>query len=105
MALEKGRLGGIAVGAGQIEPLRGIDELLGFLDDVGQVGKHGFDQRRMTGRGGRGCGRAKGGEGGDRTRRVRRRRNERKKDKEREEGSEAIQKRRPDRKEKTDVEY
>lgn len=66
LALEKGRLGGIAVGAGEIEPLGGIDELLGFLDDIGQVGKHGFGQQRMTGRGGRGCGRSKGGEGGDR---------------------------------------
>lgn len=49
LVLEEGRLGGISVRAGEIEALGRVDELLGLLHDVRQVGEHGFDQRRMTG--------------------------------------------------------
>jgi hypothetical protein len=50
LALEEGRLGGVPVRAGEIESLGRVDELLGLLHDVRQVGEHGFDQRprRMT---------------------------------------------------------
>lgn len=48
LTLEEGGFGGIAVGAGQIEPLGRVNKLLGLLHDVREVGEHGFGQRRMT---------------------------------------------------------
>ena len=41
LVLEERGFGGISIGAGQIEALGRIDELLGLLDDVGEVGEHG----------------------------------------------------------------
>lgn len=37
LTLEQGRLGRIAIGTGKIESLGGINKLLCFLDNVGQV--------------------------------------------------------------------
>lgn len=39
--LEQRRLGGVAVRVGEVETLGGIDELLGLLHNVREVGEHG----------------------------------------------------------------
>ena len=42
LALEERGLGGVAVGAGEVESLGRVDELVGLLHDAREVGEHGF---------------------------------------------------------------
>lgn len=39
--LEERGLGWVSIAAGEVEALEGVDELLGLLDEVGDVGEHG----------------------------------------------------------------